>query len=309
MAEVYGPFDAGSGSSFSEDGWFKLMKALGAGDGVIYQFATEITSPYTGQAFNGLKVSAAGGLDLSIAVGTANIHGGLYENTSTATKTLAAAPVTAGQTRHDIVVIRLDRTGNTALLAVVQGTAAATGSQVDPTLAKSPTTWEIPLARVAVATGTINISAGNILDARHFALVPQDIRYCRVVKSGATQAANGTAPTWTFASGNSALFSGNQFVIPCNGLWSVNCYVAISFVGGQTSITNLVNLNGSELVRGQGIPASGVFNSVPISLAGYPFRTGDTVQAAGNSVGVAANYRAESFMELSYVGASKEPVW
>jgi hypothetical protein len=309
MAERSGPFDTGAGSTFQEDDWGKLLRGNALGDGVIYQQATEITSPYTGPAFNGLKVAAAGGLDVTIGVGLANVHGFMYENTSTLTKTHATAPVTAGQTRHDIIVVRLDRTGNTAVVAIVQGTAAATGSQVDPTLAKSAATWEIPLARVSIATGVINITAGMITDARHFAFIPQDIRYCRVVKSGTTQAAGGSAPTWTFTAGNSGLFTGNQFVIPCNGLWNFLGHVDVAFAGGQTSITGLMTVNAVELIRAQGIPSSASFNGVPIGVPAYPFRTGDAIQMAANSIGVAANYRVESFMYLSYAGPSKEPVW
>lgn len=155
MAENYGPFDAGPGASFTEDGWGKLMRSM-AKDGVIYQLATEITSPYTGPGDNGLRVTLAGGLDYSIGVGAACVHGFLYENTATITRTVSTPPTTAGQSRKDLVILRLDRTANTVTSAILTGTAAV--SPVDPTLTKSPTTWEIALARIIVPANAVNLT-------------------------------------------------------------------------------------------------------------------------------------------------------
>lgn len=170
MAEVYGPFDAGIGATFGEDGWAKLMRTI-AGDGIIYQYATEITSPYVGPAENALKVTASGGLDYAVGVGIANIHGHLYENTTSLTRTVGTPGTTAGQSRNDIVVIRKDSTLNTITVVTIQGTNAV--SPVDPAILRNPTQWDIPLARINVPANAVNL--GTITDLRQFAYIPPEL--------------------------------------------------------------------------------------------------------------------------------------
>lgn len=170
MAEIYGPFDSGPGATFGEDGWTKLMRTI-AGDGIIFQLATEIATPYVGPEENALKVAAAGGLDISLTVGLCNVHGHLYENTSSLTRTHAAPGTTAGQSRNDIVVVRMNKTLNTITCAIVQGTNAVT--PVDPALTRSDTIWEVPLARVNIPANAVNV--GTITDLRFFAYIPPEL--------------------------------------------------------------------------------------------------------------------------------------
>lgn len=154
MAELYGPFDAGPGASFIEDDWYKLVRGMGE-DGGIFQYATEITSPYVGPQFNAFNVTAAGGLDVSLGVGVMNVHGHKYENTTGKIITLEAAHATLA--RNDIIVARLDRTANTITGTYVKGTASA--SPVDPAMTRSPTIWEVPIARVLIPAASAVVGA------------------------------------------------------------------------------------------------------------------------------------------------------
>lgn len=179
MAENYGPFDAGIGATFGEDSWGKLMRTI-AGDGIIFQLATEITTPYVGPEENALKVTAGGGLDIAVGVGIANVHGYFYENTASLTRTHATPGTTAGQSRNDIVILRMNKTLNTITVAIITGTNAA--SPVDPTLTRSDTIWEVPLARVNIPASAVNV--GAITDLRFFAYIPTELMPPAPVRTG-----------------------------------------------------------------------------------------------------------------------------
>jgi hypothetical protein len=168
MAERYFPFDAGAGAIVVEDDWYKMARGYML-DGIIYQLATEITSPYVGPGTSGLRVTAVTLMDVSVNVGLASVRGGCYENTAAKTLTATTAPA-GGNSRHDIVVLRLDRSANTITALIQAGTPAATGSQVDPTLNKGPVTWDVPLARLLITGGSGTV--GTITDLRTWAYLP-----------------------------------------------------------------------------------------------------------------------------------------
>lgn len=98
MSEFYGPFDAGSGASVTEDFWSVFAQTF-ARSGVIVGHRTE------------LQVSAGSGLSVNVAGGGAWIIAQGYENT--ATKNLGIDSNTSGNTRIDRVVLRRDVTLNT----------------------------------------------------------------------------------------------------------------------------------------------------------------------------------------------------
>lgn len=111
---------------------------------------------------SGLAIAPGTGMAVTIAIGSAIVRGVFYEN-NTAAKTLAvsAAPGTAGQTRRDYVILRLDQTANTITALVKAGTANTSGGAL-PSLTQNDTTWEIALAIITVANGTAAISAAMI---------------------------------------------------------------------------------------------------------------------------------------------------
>lgn len=141
MSEFYGPFDAGSGASVTEDFWSVFAQAF-ARSGVIVDHRTE------------LQVSAGSGLSVNVAGGGAWLVAQGYENT--ASKNLGVDSNSSGSTRIDRVVLRRDVVANTIVLAVVKGTPA--GSPVPPSLTRNTSIYEISLAKVTVTNGAGSVT-------------------------------------------------------------------------------------------------------------------------------------------------------
>lgn len=111
-----------------------------------------------------LKVSANTGMQLNVATGFAIIRGFAYENTAVESLTLATGNT---QPRIDLVILRLDPSANSIVLAVKQGTPAASPSA--PALTQNAgAVWELPLAQIAVAANTTAIGPSDITDVRRF---------------------------------------------------------------------------------------------------------------------------------------------
>jgi hypothetical protein len=109
-----------------------------------------------------LKVTSAGGMNVSVAIGSAILRGHFYNNDAATTLTLAAADTTA---RTDRIILRLDPVVNSIVLAVIKGTA---GGGI-PSLTQTDTDkYEICLANVAVGASVASISAANITEQRRF---------------------------------------------------------------------------------------------------------------------------------------------
>ena len=128
--------------------------------------ATIIKNGVRYSAADDLKVTAAGGMALSVAIGRAWINGHyFYNDTEYTALTIGTAP-TGSNKRIDRVVLRL----NTAVaqrnieLAILQGTAAASPSA--PELTRSGDVYEIAIADVLVNAGATDISDANITDQR-----------------------------------------------------------------------------------------------------------------------------------------------
>lgn len=154
MTETYFPFDAGNGAAIIESQWAD-MACLWARSGVNYMSF--------GDSINKLAVTASGSnMNVSIDSGRAWVRGFGYKNDASASKTLSAAHATLN--RIDRIVIRLDRTANTVLLAVLTGTNGASPSA--PALTQNSTTWEISLAQVYIGAAVTTISNSNITDER-----------------------------------------------------------------------------------------------------------------------------------------------
>lgn len=114
-----------------------------------------------GSAF---AVSASAGMVLNVQAGNAIVRGFMVSSTATETVTIGAA---SAQPRKDRVILRLDPTANSIVLAVLPGTPAA--SPVPPVLTQDSTgIYEIGLAIVDVNVGVGSIVAGNITDTREY---------------------------------------------------------------------------------------------------------------------------------------------
>jgi hypothetical protein len=154
MPQTSYPFDSGAGATVSETQFSQMFRRLQS-TGVSGSTATTDLKPF----------GDSSGLNVKVPLGNAIVRGHFYNSTATETLTISAANAT--NPRNDLVVLRLDPTANTIVLAVVTGTAAA--SPTDPTLSQTDTgTFEMPLARVSVAAGATTIAAGNVTDLRPF---------------------------------------------------------------------------------------------------------------------------------------------
>jgi hypothetical protein len=109
-----------------------------------------------------LKVTSAGtSMSLSVAIGQAIVRGHFYDNSSTATVTIAAADTTA---RTDLVVLRLDPVANSIVLTVIKGPAGGTAAPTQD----STGTYDLVLANVAVGASVTSISAASVTDTRRW---------------------------------------------------------------------------------------------------------------------------------------------
>ncbi len=152
MAQNSWPFVGGGGTAVNEDQW-SIMARAWAQSGV-------------GDYANKLEVYGdSSGRQVKVKTGRACVRGHWYENTTEATVAIAANA--SGNPRIDRVVLRLDPSANSIVLAVVQGTPA--GSPSAPSLTQTDVaTYELTLAQVAVANGASTITAGNVTDERTY---------------------------------------------------------------------------------------------------------------------------------------------
>jgi hypothetical protein len=112
-----------------------------------------------------LKVTGdSSGMQVKVAAGYAIVRGHAYNNDAQVTLTIGAA---ASNPRIDLVVLRLNPTANTIVLAVVPGTAGA--SPTAPALTQTDTgTYELAIGQVTVPGSATTIAAGNVADIRPF---------------------------------------------------------------------------------------------------------------------------------------------
>lgn len=150
MSEVSLPFDT---SAFpTEAVWSTYHKYL-IPDGVLRAVDNEL---------EGFGDST--GMQVKVRTGQAFVQGVYYAND--AVKTIAVTAADPSNPRIDRIVLRLDWSANTVTAAVLAGTPA--GSPSAPALTQTSSTWEIPIAQVAVAAGATGIAAANVTDDRQW---------------------------------------------------------------------------------------------------------------------------------------------
>jgi hypothetical protein len=109
-------------------------------------------------AAGGLEVTTTSGLGLNVAAGFAIVRGFAYQNTSNEALTLGTA---SSQPRIDTVVLRLDPSANSILLAIKAGTPGA--SPTAPALTQTPgAVWEMALADVLVPALATSLAPSNL---------------------------------------------------------------------------------------------------------------------------------------------------
>jgi len=116
-------------------------------------------------ADNNLRVFGdATGMQVKAPAGFAIVRGHFYENTDEVLLELSPSDTTP---RRDLVVLRLDASVDSVVLAVVEGTPAVSPS--DPSLVQVPGgIWEEPVARIVVAASASTIGPNDVQDLRRF---------------------------------------------------------------------------------------------------------------------------------------------
>ncbi len=111
---------------------------------------------------NNLAVTAAGGMNISVAAGKAWINGYYYENTGTFNMSIDAADGVLK--RIDRIVLRLDHLNRQIVLSVLKGTPASIPTA--PTLARNADIYELGIADILINNGDTAILQENITDQR-----------------------------------------------------------------------------------------------------------------------------------------------
>ncbi|MFJ3974895.1 tail fiber domain-containing protein [Streptomyces sp. NPDC090021] len=112
---------------------------------------------------SGFYVTAGTGMSVNVSSGLAFLRGFMVQSTATEAVTIPAANTSV---RVDRVVLRLDPSLNSIVLAVKQGTA---GSTTPPNLTQTDTgIFEIALASVTVGANATSITSGDIARIRTF---------------------------------------------------------------------------------------------------------------------------------------------
>ncbi|RPF45749.1 endosialidase-like protein [Streptomyces sp. Ag109_G2-6] len=112
---------------------------------------------------SGFTVTAGTGMNLNVSSGLAFLRGHMVQSTATEVVTIPAAGTSV---RVDRVILRLDPSLNSIVLAVKQGTA---GSTTPAALTQTDTgIYELPLAQVTVNASVTSIASGDITRTRPF---------------------------------------------------------------------------------------------------------------------------------------------
>lgn len=134
--------------------------------GPFWAFTLGANTQYTGFVIPGqlneLKVLQSGGRSVGVSSGYAHFREYFYVND--ASVPLAVAENTSGSVRYDYVVLEVNKAAKTVRAKIVQGTA---GSGV-PTLTRTATTYQQPLALLYLPSGYSAIYQHYIYDTRRF---------------------------------------------------------------------------------------------------------------------------------------------
>lgn len=144
-------------AAFSEAGWRSFVGPL-ASSGVLGSPGGTECQVYAN----------ASGMQVFLRAGSALLVGTGYTEPAQLTFTVPANG--AGSARTDLMVLRLDPAASPTINRVVPLLVAGTPGAGAPAVTRtSAGVWELPLARVAVAAGAVNIAAAAVTDVREFA--------------------------------------------------------------------------------------------------------------------------------------------
>lgn len=210
--DTYAPFDAGAGANVMEATWRKMMKHMTRGRSGVLK----------GEGLNCEVFADSSGLQVKVRTGEVFIRGHWGEVTST--KTLAIPTAHATLSRVDRVIARVDFSGNTIALDVLQGTAAS--SPVAPAVTQDSSQWEVSLGTVSVPAADTSIGSNQVTDARFYA----NYVGSRYYNSSAETLPNATMvkvdfPTAEVACGDIVKVSNDTFQLNLDGWWHLDASV------------------------------------------------------------------------------------
>lgn len=153
MAQTSWPFEA---VDTTETQYSRLLRHIG--QGVIGAPGDNNLLVFGDSSGMNVKVKVVNSLSQAV------VRGHMYQSTAQETLTIQASEANP---RIDTVVLTLDPSINSIVLAVVKGTASAT--PVAPTLTQTDSAvYQLRLANVSVPASATTISAGNVTDLRTF---------------------------------------------------------------------------------------------------------------------------------------------
>lgn len=208
-------------------------------------------APASSVAFYGLDVRSNGTSNVILKLGTALVTGTLYENTADITLSIGANA--SGNPRIDTVVLRKDYVAQTVRAVVKQGTPAATPAP--PALTQSAgTTWEIPLADIAVANGFATIAQTDITPRDGFINDPDRVVLDQVLNNSGGELVTGDVVIWD------AVFNGLNEQLAVATTTTLNHFkVAGTWVGRTAN-----GAYGRVLTRGLSVVNVGLVNSATL---------------------------------------------
>lgn len=125
-----------------------------------------ITTGVRRSSDNDLRVTAAGGFALQVAIGRAWIQGKWYYNDTTYDDLTVPTPPTGDRHRIDRVVLRLDKNIAARTITIEYLTGTPSVSPSAPALTRTDSVYEIALADISVAPSASAITQTDITDLR-----------------------------------------------------------------------------------------------------------------------------------------------
>lgn len=125
-------------------------------------FKDIFTDGVLGDSAANLRVSASGGMDISVAAGTAYIQGHFYRPDMEEKLTLSPSSTSYG--RKDRVVIRLDKVQRCIYPALITGSPSA--SPAAPDIVRGGSYYDIGIAVIDIAANAAAVTAADITDTR-----------------------------------------------------------------------------------------------------------------------------------------------
>jgi hypothetical protein len=168
------------------------------------------------------------GMNTKVKTGDALVRGHYYNSTAEVELTIAAADPSLP--RIDRVILRLDPSANTIILAVLTGVADASPSPAALTRTDG-SVYEFPVALVAVGAGVTTIAPGNITDQR--VILASTATLQADIEALQSPAVNAKTAAYTLTVGDRGEF------ITCSGTFTLTIPSATFSAGDRIDFVNI----------------------------------------------------------------------